>query len=421
MTSYALVDCNNFYVSCERLFCPQLKRRPVVILSNNDGCVVSRSQEAKALKIPMATPLFKVHSLLKRHQVAIFSSNYTLYADISSRVMQTLELFSPEVEEYSIDEAFLNLTGLVKSEDRLDYGQKIRQTVHQHVGIPVCVGLAPTKTLAKLANYAAKNYPATNGVVDLHSPQRRQRLLHLTPVGEIWGIGRRTALRLQQMGIHTGWQLTQMPLKQARHRFSIVMERLIRELHGENCLEVDHQPAPQQQVICSRSFGEKIVSFDELRETVCEFSARAAEKLRHNQQAARLINVSIRTSAYCAAEPCYANSASGMLQQHTSDSRQIVAKATQLLEGLWKEGYRYAKAGVMLSDLCLENNIQPGLFDDVNQKNKSKALMQAMDHINEQCGSIWLGGQRPQRDWFMNQNYLSPAYTTRWDCLPVVS
>ncbi len=421
MTSYALVDCNNFYVSCERLFCPHLKQRPVVILSNNDGCVVSRSQEAKALGIPMATPLFKVAPLLKRHRVAVFSSNYTLYADISSRVMQTLESFSPQVEVYSIDEAFLNLAGLVKNENRLNYGQKIRQTVHHDVGVSVCVGLAPTKTLAKLANYAAKTYPATNGVVDLHCPQRRQRLLQITPVAEIWGVGRRTVVRLHQMGIHTAWQLTQMPLKQARRRFSVVMERLIRELHGESCLDVDHQPAPQQQVICSRSFGEKITDFDALRETVCEFSARAAEKLRRNQQMTRLINVSIRTSAYCASEPCYANSASSVLQQHCSDSRQIVARATQLLEGLWKEGYRYAKAGVMLGDLCLEKNVQPGLFDDLAEQHKSKALMEAMDHINKQCGSIWLGGQRPQRDWFMNQAYLSPAYTTRWDCLPVVS
>lgn len=421
MTCYALVDCNNFYVSCERLFCPELKGRPVVILSNNDGCVVSRSQEAKALGIPMATPLFKVLPLLKRHQAAIFSSNYTLYADISSRVMQTLETFSPHVEIYSIDEAFLDLSRVAGVDNRLEYGQQIRQTVQRHVGIPVCVGLAPTKTLAKLANYAAKTYPATHGVVDLHSPQRRERLLQLTPVAEIWGVGRRAALRLQQMGIHTAWQLTQMPLKQARQRFSIVMERLIRELQGENCLDVDHQPAPQQQVICSRSFGEKITEFDTLRETVCEFAARATEKLRHNGQMTRLVQVSIRTSAYCAAEPCYANSASVLLEHYTADSRQIVAKATQLLERLWKDGYRYAKAGVMLGDLCLEKNVQPGLFDDVEQQHRSKVLMEAMDHINERCGSIWLGGQRPQRDWFMNQSYLSPAYTTRWDCLPVVS
>ena len=391
MTSYALVDCNNFYVSCERLFCPQLKQRPVVILSNNDGCVVSRSQEAKALGIPMATPLFKVQQLLKHHQVHVFSSNYTLYADISSRVMQTLETFSPHVEIYSIDEAFLDLTGVVPAQQRRQYGETIRHTVNRHVGIPVCVGIAPTKTLAKLANYAAKRYPATRGVVDLHDEQRRDRLLQITPAAEIWGIGRRTALRLQQMGIHTAWQLTQLPLKTARKQFSVVLERLIRELQGDPCMDVAHQPAPQQQVICSRSFGEKILEFSPLRETVCEFAARAAEKLRRNGQVARMITVSIRTSSYHVGEPCYANSASSALEDYSNDSRHIVAKATCLLKHLWKPGYRYAKAGVMLADLCLEHQLQPGLFDDIPQQQRSKALMAAIDQINERHGAHLAG------------------------------
>jgi DNA polymerase V len=420
--SYALVDCNNFYVSCERLFRPELKRRPVVILSNNDGCVVSRSQEAKKLNIPMATPLFKVEQLLKRHRVEIFSSNYTLYADISSRVMQTLETFSPQVEIYSIDEAFLDLTGFITAEARYDYGQKIRQTVQRHVGIPVCVGIAPTKTLAKLANYGAKTYPATHGVVDLSQPERRDRLLKITPVSEIWGVGKRTLLRLQHMGIYTAWDLSALSIKTARRQFSVVMERTIRELRGEACIDIDAQPAPQQQVICSRSFGEKISAYAPLRETVCEFAARAAEKLRHNRQLARMITVSVRTSAYSAEEPCYANSASGSLPSYSNDSRQIIARATSLLQNVWKDGYRYAKAGVMLSDLSADNPFQPDLFDDPSCRARNTALMKAMDQINHGgSGSIWLGGQRPQRDWFMNRAHLSPAYTTCWEQLPIVS
>ncbi|MCD6527483.1 MAG: translesion error-prone DNA polymerase V subunit UmuC [Desulfuromonas sp.] len=418
---YALVDCNNFYVSCERLFKPQLKKRPVIVLSNNDGCVVSRSQEAKALGVSMAAPLFKVRDLVERHQIEVFSSNYALYADISARVMHTLEELSPEMEIYSIDEAFLNLAGFNSKDGLHQHGQHICHTLYQHVGVPVCVGIAPTKTLAKLANYGAKHYPATGGVVDLMDQRRQKKLLHITPVGEIWGVGRRSTLQLQNMGINTALQLVQMPLQTARRRFSIVMERTIRELNGEPCIELDNQPAAKQQILCSRSFGQKITDYDQLRETVCEFAARAAEKLRQGQQMTQMVNVSIRTSPFDAHEPCYANSATAKLSTYSNDSREIVALATQLLKSIWKEDYRYAKAGVMLGDLCLEDRLQPGLFDDPQQRAHSRQLMQAIDQINHSGrGKVWLGGQRPQQDWFMNRAHLSPAYTTRWEDLPQV-
>ncbi|SEA55783.1 DNA polymerase V [Desulfuromusa kysingii] len=418
MTTFALVDCNNFYCSCERLFRPELKKRPVAVLSNNDGCIVARSQEVKDLGISMATPLFKVADQLKQHQVQIFSSNYTLYADISSRVMQTLEQFSPKLEIYSIDEAFLDLTGFNHLEK---YAQQIKTTVYQHVGVPVCVGMAPTKTLAKLANYAAKKFQATGGVVDLSDPVRQKKLLQITPVAEVWGVGRKHTEKLKRIGITTALQLAQMDSRRVRKLYSVVMERTVRELNGEACIELDHSPAAKQQIICSRSFGEKITDYATLRETVCEFAARAAEKLREEKQYTRAVNVFIRTSPFMKTDPLYSNSATGKLAQPSSDTRDILALAVRLFDAIWKEGYRYAKAGVMLGDFCSPRQLQYNLFHLPAENTHRDKLMQTVDDINHSGqGQIWFGGQRPKQDWFMNQSNLSPAYTTRWDCLPLV-
>lgn len=418
---YALVDCNSFYVSCERLFQPHLNHQPVVVLSNNDGCVVARSQESKALGVPMAAPLFKVRPLLEKHNVHVFSSNYTLYADISSRVMRTLEELCPVVEIYSIDEAFLDLAGMEKDTPLAEVGQTIRQTVHKHVGVPVCVGIAPTKTLAKLANHGAKIYPATNGVVNLMDRQRQQRLLNITDIGEIWGVGKRTAEKLRNQGITTALQLSQRDPQRMQRRYSVLINRIIRELNGEPCISLDENPPSRQQLICSRSFGEKIEDYDSLRETLCEFAARASEKLRTGQQVARLVQVFIRTSPFDPSERCYSNSASGILPIASHDTRDIVRMATQLFDQIWQSGYRYAKAGVMLGDLSPANDHQPGLFDAEHSSPHSKELMQAMDRINHSGrGQVWLGSQRPDKDWFMTRSHLSPAYTTRWQCLPLV-
>jgi len=418
---YALVDCNNFYASCERLFQPHLKKQPVVVLSNNDGCVVARSKESKALGVPMAVPLFKVRPLLEKHNVHVFSSNYTLYADISSRVMRTLEELCAVVEIYSIDEAFLNLAGMDNTSTLVDLGQTIRHTVYQHVGVPVCVGIAPTKTLAKLANHGAKTYPATNGVVDLMERERQQRLLNITDVGEIWGVGRRTAEKLRNQGITTALQLSQRNPQQMQRRYSVLLNRIIRELNGEPCITLDDSPPSRQQLICSRSFGEKIEDYDSLRETVCEFTARASEKLRNGRQLARLVQVFIRTSPFDPRDICYSNSASGILPIASHDTRDILHMATKLFDQIWKSGYRYAKAGVMLGDLCDAGNHQAGLFDANHSSPHSEELMQAMDRINHSGrGHVWLGSQRPDKDWFMTRSHLSPAYTTRWDSLPLI-
>ncbi|MEE4253742.1 MAG: translesion error-prone DNA polymerase V subunit UmuC [Desulfuromusa sp.] len=417
MTTFALVDCNNFYCSCERLFRPELRNVPVVVLSNNDGCIVARSQEVKDLGIKMATPLFKVIDQIKQHQVQVFSSNYTLYGDISARVMQTLEEFTPNLEIYSIDEAFLDLSGFSHQEE---HARKIKATVYQHVGVPVCVGIAPTKTLAKLANYAAKKFKATGGVVDLSDPIRQKKLLGITPVSEVWGVGRKHSEKLKRIGITTALQLAQMDSQRIRRLYSVVMERTVRELNGEACIDLDHSPAAKQQIMCSRSFGEKITEYATLRETICEFAARAAEKLRNEKQLAHVVNVFVRTSPFVKTDPIYSNSATGKLAQPSSDTRDILSLTVKLFDSIWKDGYRYAKAGVMLGDFCSPELLQYDLFHPQSGKSHRDKLMQAVDNINHSGqGQIWFGGQRPKQDWFMNRTRLSPSYTTRWEDLPV--
>jgi DNA polymerase V len=416
--TFALVDCNNFYCSCERLFRPELKNIPVVVLSNNDGCIVARSQEVKDLGVKMGTPLFKVMVLIKQHNIQVFSSNYTLYGDLSHRVMQTLEQFAPYAEVYSIDEAFLDLSGFSNLEE---YGQKIRSTVYQHVGIPVCVGIAPTKTLSKLANYAAKKFKATGGVVDLSNPVRQKKLLAITPVSEIWGVGRKHTQNLERMGVTTALELAQMDTRLIRRHFSVVMERTVRELNSESCIELDQAPVAKQQIMCSRSFGEKITGYSTLRETICEFAARAAEKLRGEGQFAHVVNVFIRTSPFVKTDPHYSNSATGKLIHPSSDTRDIITLTTKLFDSIWKDGFRYAKAGVMLGDFCSPDQVQYDLFNPTTDELHRDKLMQTVDTINHKgLGQIWFGGQRPKKDWFMKQAHLSPAYTTRWDCLPLV-
>ncbi len=417
-STFALVDCNNFYASCERLFRPDLRSVPIVVLSNNDGCIVARSQEVKALGIKMGTPFFKVQNELKRHGVTVFSSNYTLYGDISARVMQTLEQFSPHVEVYSIDEAFLNLSGMSALEE---YGQKIRSTVIQHVGVPVCVGIGPTKTLAKLANYAAKTFNGTRGVADLSDPQRQRKLMAITPVGEIWGVGRKLTHRLESQGVATALALAQMNPRQARQGYSVVLERTICELNGESCLELDEVGAKRQQIVCSRSFGDKLTRYTDLKETVCEFAARAAAKLRGEEQLARMVTVFIRTSPFEKNGPDYANSATGTLLQPSSDTRKILEMTVQMYDAVWREGYRYAKAGVMLGEFCSPGDVQLDLFEEQAHAQRSDTLMHAVDALNRKGqGRVWFGGQRPEKDWYMRQANVSPAYTTRWSCLPEV-
>jgi DNA polymerase V len=421
MPVFALVDCNNFYASCEKLFRPDLKDTPVVVLSNNDGCVVARSREAKSLGIKMGVPAFQIKAEMQRHGILAFSSNYALYADLSSRVMRTLEEMAPRVEVYSIDEAFLDLTGIESAISLVEFGQQVRARIGHWIGITVCVGIAPTKTLAKLANHAAKKYPATQGVVDLTNPDRQRRLLALVPVDDVWGVGRRLSKRLNALGITTALDLANASPRAIRDQFSVVLERTVRELNGESCIELEEIPPTKKQIVCSRSFGEKVTQFELLREAVCEYATRATEKLRKEQQQAKVMTVFILTSPFKDNEPQYSSSASGELLIPSCDTRDFIELANHLLKRIWKDGFRYAKAGVMLSDFYDPGMFQPGLFDDVSTRSNSQQLMSVLDTINQSgAGKVFFAGQGTKKDWSMKRELLSPAYTTRWDQLPRV-
>ncbi len=418
---FALVDCNNFYASCEKLFRPDLTSTPVVVLSNNDGCVVARSKEAKALGIKMGVPVFQIQEQINQHGIKLFSSNYALYADLSSRVMRVLEGLAPRVEVYSIDEAFLDLSGLGSTVSLLEFGKNIKDTVAQWTGIHVCVGIAPTKTLAKLANYAAKKYPATGGVVDLTSRERQQKLLAITPVNEVWGVGSRLTKRLEQINLRSALDLANCSPARIRNLFSIVLERTLRELNGESCLELEEVPATKQQIMCSRSFGSKITTLNQMSEAIAQYTARAAEKLRQENQQAKVLTVFVQTSQFTENQDSYSNSITGELVVPSSDTRELNILAMQLLKSIWKEGYSYNKGGVMLSGFYDSGTYQLGLFDEVLKRPNSTRLMSVLDEINHSgLGKVFLAREGMKNAWSMRREHLSPAYTTRWSDIPKV-
>lgn len=417
---FALVDCNNFYASCEKLFRPDLVNTPIVVLSNNDGCVVARSKEAKKLGVKMGVPVFQVRELMHKHSILAFSSNYALYADMSQRVMGTLESMAPRVEVYSIDEAFLDLSGVEYSQSLTEFGLSIRQVIQKCIGMTVCVGIAPSKTLAKLANHAAKTWHKTGGVVDLTSKDRQRKLLALLPVNEVWGIGGKLTKRLQQLGIDTALQLADADPNYIRQHFSVVVERTVRELRGESCIELEEMAPTKKQIISSRAFGERITDKQQMREAISEYISRACKKLRQEQQQAKHLTVFLRTSPFSDKDAPYSASKSIELDIPTSDTRIFLNKAMQLLDGLWVDGYRYAKAGVMLADFYDPGVHQPGLFDaPIVQKESDQALMLLMDKLNtKHTKTIWFASQGTKQDWSMKRELLSPAYTTNWRELP---
>lgn len=420
-TVFALVDCNNFYASCEKLFRPDLKHTPVVVLSNNDGCIVARSKEAKALGIKMGVPLFQIQDELKQHGIVCFSSNYALYADLSNRVMTILEEEAPRLEVYSIDEAFMDLTGVNNVMDLLAFGQQVKAKVDQWTGITVGVGIAPTKTLAKLANHAAKKYPGTGSVVDLMDPDRQKRLLAIVEVGDVWGVGRRTTAKLKTRGIHTALDLANADPKSIRSEFSVVLERTIRELNGVSCLDLELVRPTKQQIICSRSFGHKVTDKRELREAIAKYTTRAAEKLRGEKRFCRVVSVFVRTSPFIPNEPQYSKTLSAELPNPTDDTRDLLEVADVLFRRIYRSGYRYAKGGVMLADFYEHGAFQQDLFQADNTKINSKALMSVVDKINHSgLGKVFFASQGVSPQWSMKREHLSPAYTTRWDELPKV-
>jgi DNA polymerase V len=413
----ALVDCNNFYVSCERVFRPDLIGKPVAVLSNNDGCIVARSQEVKDLGVKMAVPLFQVRHLIKRHNIHLFSSNYALYADMSARVMSVLEEFAPRVEVYSIDEAFLDLTGV---QDPVAYSQRIRKTVFRATGIPVCVGIGPTKTLAKLANFAAKKWKKSGGVLDLSDPVRREKLMRIVPVKEVWGIGARTAAKLNRLGIYTVWDLAGQPGKRIQAEFNVVAARIVLELNGVACLELEEVAPDRQQIVCSRSFSRKLTDFDELARALAEFCGRAAEKLRAQASLAGCVSVFIRTSPFDAQQPHYQRTASMHLAAATQDTRIIIAAAKRLLLEIFKAGYAYQKCGVQLGEIQPAH--PPGQSDlfAMYDSTESSRLMRTVDQINRRfpLGISMAAGL--DRSWRTAPAMVSGAYTTDWRELAVV-
>lgn len=335
--------------------------------------------------------------------------------------MTTLETLAPRVEVYSIDEAFVDMSGLSGLMSLTGFGYQIRTTVNTWTDIHVCVGIAPTKTLAKLANHAAKHYPATGGVVDLSDPARQRRLLKLLPVNEVWGVGMRLTEKLNQLNITTALDLADADAKQLRRRFSVVLEGTIRELNGESCLTLEDTPPTKQQIVCSRSFGERITDYTAMRQAVAGYLARAMEKLRKEQRTARTLQVFIRTSPFSDHEPYYGNTANGQLSAPTGDTRIMMVLAMRLLDSIWKDGYAYSKAGVMLGDFYEPGTYQPELLNQNESTHQnSDALMGVLDQINGAgLGNIWFAGQGSQQTWSMKREHLSPSYTSRWSELPL--
>lgn len=423
MRNFALIDVNNFYVSCERVFNPKLINIPVVVLSNNDGCAVARSNEVKALGVGMGAPWFKFADLTKQHGIKALSSNYALYADMSNRVMNILREFSPDQEVYSIDESFLELTEF-KSLDLINYGQQMRKRVLKWTGLPVCVGIASTKTLSKLANHCAKKRSEFNGVCNFNAMPviELNNLLGQIGVGEIWGVGRKLAPKLQSLGYNTVLDLKRADANALRQQFSVVMQKTIHELNGIVCIEMEDMAPPKKQIVSSRSFGHAVYDFNSLSESITLYISRAAEKLRKQQSYAGSIYVFIRTSEFKPEQPYYSNGMTLPMPSHTDDTRQLANVALWGLKQIYKPNFKYAKAGVMLSELVPSAGVQTDLFSQVQVSPKSNALMAAMDKINRKMGkeAIKLASEGFTRPWKMKQENMSPSYTTKWDDLPTV-
>ncbi len=415
---YALVDCNNFYASCERLFEPSLKKRPVIILSNNDGCVVARSEEAKKIGIPFAAPYFKVKALAARNNCAVFSSNYTLYADLSGREMTALSMFSPEMEVYSIDEAFLAYRG--PAGEAAAWGREIAETVYKWTGIPVSVGIAPTRTLAKAGSKTAKRSPLCRGVGVLTDRQSIEDCLASLDTGDIWGIGPAYAGKLKSRGIYSALDFARADEKWVKKNMTIAGLRTQSELRGHPCIAMDDIPPPKKAIVSSRSFGRSVDSLEDLEQAVSLYTARAGEKLRSQGSIASVITVFAMTNRF-ADVPQYSASLSCNFPEATSHTPVLIRYGLALLRRIYKKGYFYNKAGVMLSGIDSSRNLQMNLF--LNGRDRGNpALMEAVDRINSTRGrgTIFYASSGIEKSWDMKRGMLSPSYTTRWEDLPVI-
>lgn len=416
----ALVDCNNFYASCERVFRPDLKGRPVIVLSNNDGNVVARSNEVKKIGLKFGAPFHECKELIVRHGITVFSSNYTLYGDLSHRVMTTLSMFSPHMEIYSIDEAFLDL-GTMERAAREELGMRIRQTVEQWTGIPVSVGIGPTKTLAKLANHWAKHECPDKGVFDVGGCANIDAILEKTPVEEIWGIGPRYKMLLNRHGVHTARQFRDLSDSWVRAHMTVMGLRTAWELRGISCIPIEEAASPRKGIVSSRSFGTPVESFDTLREAIASYAARAGAKLRRQRCAASFVGVFIATNPF-ADEPQYSNFVSCRLPLPTSSSFALIHNATHCLSRIYRHGFRYKKAGVMLAEIVEDQFESGGLFESPCETSRNKHLFSVIDRVNERFGArtLFCASEGIGQAWHMRRAFLSPRYTTSWTEIPVV-
>ena len=414
---YALVDCNSFYVSCERVFDPSLDGRPVVVLSNNDGCAVSRSEEAKEW-IPMGAPIHKHTKDVVQHDIQVYSSNYELYSDMSRRVMSVLSRFTPDIEIYSIDEAFLDLSGF-SNRDLQEYGKEIRETLLKWTGIPVSIGIGETKTLAKIANRVAKKTPELNGVFNIYKHPKKDEILKRIDVNDIWGIGRSYTRLLKSNGIHSAYDLKETSDTFIRRKMTVVGYRTALELRGTSCIDTADLPQ-KKQIIRSRSFGKDVYNLAELKEAISMHASRAGEKLREQGSIARYISVWLKTNKF--KDIAQHNASLGtFLSEPTNYTPHLIQTALKLLEKIYKEGYGYKKAGVFLDEISSEQEHQLNLFNPSKDLKRQEQIMRAYDKINKSWGksTIKYASSGIKRPWSMKRSKLSPRYTTNWDELPV--
>lgn len=412
---FGLIDCNSFYASCERVFRPDLAKVPIVVLSNNDGCVIARSYDAKPY-VKMGEPYFQIKHKLKQHGIVPFSSNYALYGDMSERVMTLIESMVPAVEVYSIDEAFVDLAGIT---DFDGLGRQIRSQVLRCAGIPVGVGIAHTKTLAKLANHTAKRLQAqTGGVVNICDPTKRDWVLRNTDVSEVWGIGRRMKAHLDTMGIKSAMDLAKADPWALRKNFSVVIEKTARELAGTPCLELDDPDPPKQEICCSRMFGTRLTELAPIKEAVATYMMRASEKLRAQNSLCKKVRVSIRTGMFNPEEAKYANGVVIDMPYPTDDVRLLTRAAVDAVDRVYRPGFKYSKAEVLLMSLC-----QPGEYTDdlfaASQPTESTRVMAVLDQINERWGrgTLRAASVPSSPEWAMRREMMSQSYTTRLDQL----
>lgn len=421
-------DVNSAYANMERVFNPKLRDKPVCILSNNDGCIVALTKDAKALGIKRGTPYFKVRDLCEKHGVAVLSSNYELYDAMSSRFHKIVAGFGPVHEAYSIDEAFLDLTG-VETESFTELGRALKARLWKWIGLPVCVGIAPTKTLAKLCDHFAKTYPVYGGVVNWFdfSPERRKKALSITPIGEVWGIGRKTEEKLLREGIENVWQFSQTDVFTLRRRYGVVLERTLREIQGVSCLPVESVPKPKEQILRSRSFSHATNDRSVLLSSVSTHMTEVARQLRREKAEAKKAGVFFLTSPFKENEPWHAAEPVTELTLPTSDTMRLVEVACRLVEAHWRPGFRYCKAGAFVTDLIPEgsSSVTGSLFDlpDEERDETRRRLMECLDDLTRRFGKgVWKIGSSGLADgWQMKRDRLTPAYLTRWADIMTVS